>query len=63
MSAKQLAEAFRAESLRERIVRYLREHPELDDPQITGELRFIITRRVETGRTDVAATFRVQGAG
>ena len=61
MPGNQSANTFRTESCRERIVRYLHEHPELDDLQIVGELRFVISRQLETGRTDVAVTFRAQG--
>ena len=60
-AGEQSGDTFSAESCRHRILRYLRAHPELDDPQIVGELRFVISRRLETGRTDVAATFFAQG--
>jgi hypothetical protein len=42
---------------RERIVRYLHEHPEYDEPQTNGELTFFMAQQASTGKLVVTARF------
>jgi hypothetical protein len=51
-----------ADSRRRRIIRYLLEHPELDDLQTTGELTFVIGSHPQAGRITVTATFDTYAA-